>query len=265
MDTFFISHGAPILITDDSNPQRSFLQSWKPSIMQEAPKAILMVSAHWDTESPTVSLIHGANDTIYDFHGLTFPSEIYKLKYPAPGAPDLAQRVKELLNKSGFGPVKEDKTRGLDHAAWVILMLMYPEAKIPVCQLSVQTRKSAEYHYKLGQALSQLRDEGVLIIGSGNATHNFQLLGTKDGPIAQWASDFDAWLKEALIDGRYDDVNNYEEKAPNARLAHPCPDHLFPLHVALGAAGQGAKAELIHHSWTNCAISHASYRFTSAK
>ncbi|KAJ4775724.1 hypothetical protein LUZ62_059981 [Rhynchospora pubera] len=145
MDTFFISHGAPILITDDSNPQRSFLQSWKPSIMQEAPKAILMVSAHWDTESPT-------------------------LKYPAPGAPDLAQRVKELLNKSGFGPVKEDKTRGLDHAAWVILMLMYPDAKIPVCQLSVQTIKSAEYHYKLGQALSQLRDEGVLIIGSGNAT-----------------------------------------------------------------------------------------------
>ncbi|KAJ3691665.1 hypothetical protein LUZ61_020829 [Rhynchospora tenuis] len=241
MDTFFISHNDPMLITDDSNPQRSFMQSWKPSIVQEAPKAILMVSSHWDTDAPTVNLVHGANDTIYDFHA-PFPSEMYKVSDPLRKI-----RLVALTCRMGHPDAN-----------------VYPEANIPVCQLSVHTRKGAEYHYNLGKALGQLRDEGVLIIGSGNATHNFQLLGPKGGPVAKWASDFDTWLKEALIDGRYDDVNNYEEKAPNARMAHPCPDHLFPLQVALGAAGQGAKAELIHHSWTDCAISHASYRFTNA-
>lgn len=126
-----------------------------------------------------------------------------QLEYPAPGAPDLARRVKELLNNSGFGPVKEDKTRGLDHGAWVPLMLMYPEATIPVCQLSVQHEKEAEYHYKLGKALGPLREEGVLIIGSGNATHNLRIIGQEGGPILKWASDFDTWLQESLINGRY--------------------------------------------------------------
>lgn len=227
--------------------------------MQEIPKAILMVSAHWDTDAPTVNLVHGANDTIYDFYG--FPSKMYQLKYPAPGAPDLAQRVKGLLKNSGFGPVKEDKSRGLDHGAWVPLMLMYPEANIPVCQLSVQSSKGAEYHYNLGKALGPLRDDGVLIIGSGNATHNLRSMAPDGGPIAKWASDFDTWLKESVINGRYDDLNNYEKKAPSAKKAHPWPDHLFPLHVALGAAGEGSKGELIHHSWTNGTISYASYRF----
>ncbi|KAF3340975.1 extradiol ring-cleavage dioxygenase [Carex littledalei] len=263
MDTFFISHGVPTIIMDDGIPAGPFLKSWKSSIMQEMPKAILVVSAHWITDEPTVNLIDGANDTIYDFYG--FPSTMDRLEYPAPGAPDLAQRVKELLDNSGFGPVKEDKTRGLDHGAWVPLMLMYPEATIPVCQLSVQHEKEAEYHYKLGKALGPLREEGVLIIGSGNATHNLRIIGQEGGPILKWASDFDTWLQESLINGRYDDVNNYEKKAPSASMAHPWPEHLLPLHVALGAADEGAKAELIHHSWTNCTVSYASYRFTSAK
>lgn len=108
-----------------------------------------------------------------------------------------------LLDNSGFGPVKEEKNRGLDHSAWLILMLMYPEANIPVCQLSIQTRKDAEYHYNLGKALGPLKDEGVLIIGSGNATHNVGALGPMDGPIPKWASDFDTWLKDSLINGRF--------------------------------------------------------------
>jgi 4,5-DOPA dioxygenase extradiol len=128
---------------------------------------------------------------------------LLQLKYPAPGAPDVAQRVKDLLNKSGFGPVKQDKKRGLDHGAWVPLMLMYPEANIPVCQLSVQSGKGGEYHYNLGKALAPLRSEGVLIIGSGNATHNLRAIGRDGVPIAKWASDFDTWLKEALVNGRY--------------------------------------------------------------
>jgi 4,5-DOPA dioxygenase extradiol len=190
---------------------------------------------------------------------------LVQLKYPAPGAPDLAQRVTELLDISGFGPVKQDKTRGLDHGAWVPLMLMYPEANIPVCQLSVQTGKGAEYHYNLGNALKPLRDDGVLIIGSGNVTHNLQALGPNSGPVPKWASDFDTWVKDSLLNERYDDLNNYEEKAPGVKMNHPNPDHFFPLYVALGAAGHKAKAKLIHHSWTDSVISCASYRFTAAK
>ncbi|KAJ4783204.1 hypothetical protein LUZ62_034450 [Rhynchospora pubera] len=261
MDTFFIAHGAVNVVVDETVPVRSFLQSWKSDTMQETPKAILMVSGHWDTDAPTVNLVHGTNDTIHDFNG--FPEFFYQLKYPAPGAPDVAMRVKELLDTSRFGPVKEEKARGLDHAVWVPLMLMYPEANIPVCELSVQTGRSAEYHYNLGKALAPLRDEGVLIIGSGHVTHNLKDRGPTDGPTPKWASDFDTWVKDSLLNGRYDEVNNCE-KVQGYKRNHLKPDHLFPLHVALGAAGKGAKATLIHHSWTDSVISYASYRFTAA-
>ncbi|KAJ8493468.1 hypothetical protein OPV22_015189 [Ensete ventricosum] len=262
METFFLSHGSPTLSIDESLPARSFLKSWRSKVFQAVPRAILIISGHWDTASPTVNVINGHNDTIYDFYG--FPKPMYKLKYPAPGAPSLAKRVRELLQNAGFGQVKEDKTRGLDHGAWVPLMLMYPEADIPVCQLSVQTNKDATYHYNMGKALASLRDEGVLIIGSGSATHNLRIMNWESQHVEKWALDFDTWLTESLINGRYDDVNNYEEKAPNAKKAHPWPDHFYPLHVALGAAGEQAKAELIHSSWSYTALSYSSYRFTTA-
>ncbi|CAL9108050.1 unnamed protein product [Musa textilis] len=263
METFFLSHGSPTLSIDESLPARPFLKSWRSKVLQAAPRAILVVSAHWETAFPTVNVIDGRNDTIHDFYG--FPKPMYQLKYPAPGAPKLAKRVRELLQNAGFCHVKEDKTRGLDHGAWVPLMLMYPAADIPVCQLSVQTEKGATHHYNMGKALTPLRDEGVLIIGSGSATHNLSIALLDDGPIEKWALDFDTWLKESLINRRHDDLNNYEEKAPDARMAHPSPEHLYPLHVALGAAGEKAKSELIHHSWTERTLSYASYRFTTAE
>jgi len=189
---------------------------------------------------------------------------MYQLKYPAPGAPELAKRVKALLMTSGFEKVNEDKARGLDHGAWVPLMLMYPEANIPVCQLSVQPDRDGSYHYNLGRALAPLREEGVLIVGSGSATHNLRAIRqTADGSVASWASEFDTWLKQALLDGRYEDVNKYEEKAPHAKMAHPWPEHFYPLHVAIGAAGDNAKAKLIHHSWSLHTLSYASYSFTA--
>ena len=125
-----------------------------------------------------------------------------QLKYPAPGAPQLARRVKELLLASGLDRVDEDKKRGLDHGAWVPLMLMYPEAQIPVCQLSVQTQRDATYHYNLGRALAPLKDEGVLVIGSGSATHNLRAIGLTGDSVASWANDFDTWLRHALEEGR---------------------------------------------------------------
>lgn len=262
-ETLYISHGSPTLSIDDSLPARHFLKSFTQKVsLSQRPSSILVISAHWETDSPCVNLISGPNDTIYDFYG--FPTPMYQIKYPAPGAPNLARRVQELLQGSGFGKVYVDKKRGLDHGAWVPLMLMYPEADIPVCQLSVQTHKDAHHHFNMGKALAPLKEEGVLIIGSGSATHNLGAL--RQGPtnsVAAWAKQFDTWLKDALLQGRYEDVNNYLDKAPHAKQAQPHPDHFYPLHVAIGASGETSKAELIHHSWSLHALSYASYKFTS--
>ncbi|XP_071915698.1 extradiol ring-cleavage dioxygenase-like isoform X2 [Coffea arabica] len=229
--TFFISHGSPTLSIDESLAARRFLQGFRETVFSQRPKGILVISAHWDTSEPSVNVIHGCHNTIHDFYG--FPRPMYELKYPAPGAPELAKKVKELLKGSGFNYVYEDKKRGLDHGAWVPLMLMYPEADIPVCQLSVQSSQNGTYHYQMGRALASLKNEGYLIVGSGSATHNL----------------------------RYDDIMHYEEKAPHAKTAHPWPEHFYPLHVAMGAAGEKSKAELIHHSWSLSSLSYASYKF----
>ncbi|KAJ8573396.1 hypothetical protein K7X08_009907 [Anisodus acutangulus] len=139
---------------------------------------------------------------------------------------------------------------------------MYPEADISVCQLSVQIKKDGTHHFNIGKALSPLKEKGVLIVGSGSATHNLRAL--RDAPgVASWAMDFDSWLKESLVNGRYEDVNNCMTKAPCAKIAHPYPDYLYPLRVAMGAAGGNAKAELIHHRWSKHALSYASYKFDS--
>ncbi|GAU28463.1 hypothetical protein TSUD_294660 [Trifolium subterraneum] len=243
-DTFYISHGSPTLSIDESFVARKFLQSWKKDVYEEKPKSILVISGHWDTTVPTVNVIQTTNDTICDFNG--FPKPMYQLKYPAPGAPHLAKRVKELLNKSGFNRVNDDKKRGLDHGAWVPLMLMYPEADIPVCQLSVQSNLDGTYHYNIGKALAPLKNEEYMVLTSfenrfANATSRLMV----------------------STHPRYEDVNHYEQKAPHARKAHPNPDHFFPLHVAIGAAGENSKAKLIHSSIEMSTISYASYQFTS--
>ncbi|KAJ8769188.1 hypothetical protein K2173_000963 [Erythroxylum novogranatense] len=257
-DTFYLSHGSPMLSIDGSIEARSFFQSWQDQVLKERPSSILVISGHWDTDEPFVNVVQ-QNDTIYDFYG--FPKPMYKLKYTPPGAPQLAKRVKELLVASGFKTVHEDTKRGVDHGAWVPLMLMYPEADIPVCQLSVQSHKDATYHYNMGRALAPLKDEGVLIIGSGSATHNLRAMQPRGTPTASWAMEFDTWLKNALLDGRYEDVNEYKTKAPYAKQAQPWPDHFYPLHVAIGAAGENSKAKLVHHSWDHGTLSYASYQF----
>ncbi|MED6203766.1 hypothetical protein PIB30_002533 [Stylosanthes scabra] len=258
-NTFYISHGSPTLAIDESIEIRKVLKSWK-QIFPHKPSAILLISGHWDTAVPSVNVVQ-RNETIYDFYG--FPKSMYQIKYPAPGAPELAKRVKELLQKSGFGRVDEDKRRGLDHGAWVPLSLMYPEADIPVCQLSVQSDKDGTHHYNMGKALAPLKDEGVLIIGSGSAVHNLRELGGHSGNTAvPWALEFDNWLKRALLEGRYEDVNNWDKKAPHAKRAHPWPDHFYPLHVAIGAAGGNPKTQLIHSNIELGSLSYSSFQFT---
>ncbi|KAK9057355.1 hypothetical protein SSX86_022190 [Deinandra increscens subsp. villosa] len=262
-NTFYISHGPPSLpIEERCIHLKNFLKSFQEKVFSQRPSSILLISGHWETSYPTVNVVSdGPSDTIYDFEG--FPEAMYQFKYPAPGAPELAKRVKELLVSSGFERVDEDNKRGLDHGAWVPLMQMYPEGDIPVCQLSIQTDRDATYHYNMGKALAPLKDQGVLIVGSGGTTHNLEMLSETATSVQPWAQEFDTWLKEALIDGRYEDVNNYKEKAPHATLAHPSPDHFYPLHVAMGAAGAYSKAQLIHHSWGWSSLSYSSYKFTS--
>ncbi|XP_065876042.1 extradiol ring-cleavage dioxygenase [Euphorbia lathyris] len=262
-ETYYLSHGSPMMSIDESIPARQFFQSWRNDICTETPKAILMISGHWDTRDPSVNVV-SRNETIYDFYG--FPDPMYKLKYTPPGAPELAKRVKELLIESGFKRVQEDSKRGLDHGAWVPMMFMYPDADIPVCQLSIQSEKDGSYHYNMGRALAPLKEEGVLIIGSGATTHNLRALQSHHaGSTPSWAVEFDTWLRDALLQGRYDDVNQFYEKAPHGKMAHPWPDHFYPLHVAMGAAGENAKAKQIHQSWSNGSLSYSSYQFTADK
>ncbi|CAN7056163.1 unnamed protein product [Brassica oleracea var. botrytis] len=260
----FIAWISQVESIDDTLEARQFFKSWSEKVLQHKPKSILIISAHWDTEFPTVNTVL-RNSTIYYFNG--FPDPMYELKYEAPGAIELGKKVKDLLmGAGGMKRVDEDTERGLDHGAWVPLMLMYPDADIPVCQLSVQSSQTGTYHYSMGKALAPLKEEGVLIIGSGSATHNLKKLdfSIPNGSPVPWALEFDHWLRDSLLQGRYGDVNEWEEKAPNAKMAHPWPEHLYPLHVAMGAAGDDAKAEQIHTSWQLGTVSYSSYSFTSS-
>nr|QED21490.1 DODA [Spergularia marina] len=259
-ETFFISHGTPRMTVEESKPARHFFQRWREDVYSKTPKSILIVSAHWETQLPAVTAAV-QSDLIYDFYG--FPARMYQFKYPALGSPDLAKRVQELLSATGFKSVHMDEKRGLDHGAWVPLMFMYPEADIPVCQLSVQSHLDGKYHFDMGRALAPLKEEGVLIIGSRSATHPSNATSHCNDGVAPWAAEFDEWLETALTNGRYEDVNNYDTKAPNWKTAHPSPEHFYPLHVAMGAAGENSMAELIHNSWDHGTMSYGSYKFTS--
>ncbi|XP_002984954.2 extradiol ring-cleavage dioxygenase [Selaginella moellendorffii] len=255
MDVFYVSHGSPMLPFEEI-PARDFFKGMA-KLVKHKPKAILMVSGHWETRDPMVSTT-ARNPTIHDFYG--FPRELYELKYEAPGAPDVARRAKQLLQDAGFKQAGEDPKRGLDHGAWVPLWLAFPDADIPVFQLSLQSHKDAAYHYRLGRALTPLTREGVLIIGSGTTTHNLRhMLPT----VPDWGKAFDDWLYDCLIHQRYDEVTQFMDKAPYAKLNHPTPDHFLPLLVALGAAGEGATAQAIHRSWHG-SFSMASYVFKPA-
>jgi 4,5-DOPA dioxygenase extradiol len=251
LPALYVSHGAPTLPLDDV-PARDFLAGLGTRLPR--PKAIVCVSAHWDTEAPALNAV-AVNDTIHDFTG--FPESLYRLRYPAPGAPDLAQRVQALL-----GPTATlDTARGLDHGAWVPLLLMYPKADIPVVQLSVQSNRSAADHIALGRALAPLREEDVLIVGSGGFVHNLRRLdrGGHNGPEPAWSARFSDWVHGALTERRDDDLANYRRLAPDAAMAQPSEEHFFPLLVAYGA-GQGAVSRL-HRSATFGALRMDAYAF----
>lgn len=252
----FVSHGSPTLPLE-RGATVDFLRALGGKLGQ--PGAILAVSAHWDTARPAVSAVERP-ETIYDFYG--FPPELYRLRYPAPGAPELGRRVARLLEEKGLR-TDVDPARGLDHGTWTPLYHMYPRADIPVTQLSIQSRLGPAHHVRLGEALGPLRDEGVLILASGGATHNLRELSYQRGnPVPQpWVVEFNEWLADAVLSGRREDLISYRGKAPHAVRNHPTDEHLIPLFVALGAGDPGGATQRLHSSIESGVISMDAYRF----
>ncbi|MDJ0948983.1 MAG: class III extradiol ring-cleavage dioxygenase [Alphaproteobacteria bacterium] len=255
LPSLFITHGAPTLVLDPC-PAGDFLRGLTAGI--DRPRAILCVSAHWEESSPTATGT-AAPETIHDFFG--FPEEMYALSYPAPGAPELAQRVLDLLGQAGLGG-RMEPLRGLDHGAWVPLSLAWPAADIPVVQLSVQTALGPAHHLALGQALAPLKQDGVLILASGSATHNLRdWHGHRlDGPPADYAAAFADWLDEAVLQDDRGALVDYLSTAPEAQRNHPTPEHFLPLFVALGAGLPGT-ARKLHGSYTYGVFYMGAYAF----
>jgi 4,5-DOPA dioxygenase extradiol len=248
LPAIFLSHGAPTLPLEDV-PARHFLEGLGDRLLQR-PKAILVISAHWETEQPAMNAVD-TNATIHDFYG--FPPALYEISYPAPGSRDLAERVAALLAAGGLTTLA-DPLRGLDHGAWGPLQLVYPKADIPVVQLSVQTTLGPEHHLNLGRLLAPLRAEGVLIVGSGSFTHDLssfrQYRDAIAAPEPDWVKAFADWMSEALEAGRTEDLLRYRTLAPEAAHNHPTEEHLLPLFVAMGAGEGGAPARHLHASAT---------------
>ncbi len=227
MPALFVAHGSPFLL--DDRGWVGELRQWAGRV--ERPAGILMLSAHWEQRPITI----GATTPVpllYDFYG--FPARYYQARYAAPGAPALATRVRQLLSPTR--PVHDDPARGLDHGAYVPLLAMYPDADIPVLQVSLPSLDPAAM-FELGRALAPLRDERVLIVGSGFLTHNLGAVDfAADAPVPAWAAEFDAWAGDALARQDVDAMLDYRRRAPGVRLALPTHEHFVPALAALGAA-----------------------------
>lgn len=240
LPSLFLSHGSPMLAVEDS-PTGRFLDHLGGQLPR--PRAILVASAHYMAATPSVTAAP-APETIHDFGG--FPAPLYEIQYPAHGAPELATRIARLLTEAGFD-AREDASSGIDHGTWVPLRRMYPQADIPVVALSVNPRGTAEWHYRLGRALAPLRAEGVLIVGSGGFSHNLRALAWGDAGATEfpWVRAFTDPLREKLLAGDIDGALDWQS-LPEALRNHPTQEHLYPLYVALGAGGEGARGRLLH-------------------
>ena len=254
MPTLFISHGAPMLAVEPGEAGAA-LAALGRSLPR--PKGIVMVSAHWETRAPMVSTAERP-ETIHDFGG--FPDELYRIRYPAPGAPELARRVKQVLDAAGL-PAGLDPARGLDHGAWVPLLYLYPDADVPVTQLSIQSHLSPVHHYRLGEALRPLLDEDVLVIASGSLTHNLREFRARSGRVEPYVRAFQDWMKRSIEAKDVAAVLDYRRLAPEAVRAHPTDEHLLPLFVALGAAGACANAQRLTDEVTFGVIAMDAYLF----
>jgi len=262
LPTYFISHGGgpwPWLKAQMPGVYDKLEASLKDMARQfgTAPKAVLVVSGHWEERDFTV-MSSPEPPMIYDYSG--FPEFTYRIKYPAPGSPEVARHVQELLRGAGFSAQADDR-RGFDHGTFAPLAAIYPEADVPVLQLSIRSDYDVDAHLAAGRALAPLRDEGVLIVGSGLSYHNLRRFGDAGQHPSR---EFDAWLTSAVC-GTVSEERNRKlrdwAQGPSARLAHPVEDHLIPLMVAVGAAEEEAGERVYHEDSFFGALSVSSYRF----
>jgi 4,5-DOPA dioxygenase extradiol len=245
LPTLFISHGSPMHALEAGRAGAAWAALGREL---PRPKALLIASAHWESEWPM--LVTGQRpETIHDFGG--FPRQLYELRYAAAGAPDVAQHAVDLIRAAGI-TANGNGCRGLDHGAWVPLLHMYPQADVPVVQISLQPRLGAAHHLRLGEVLAPLRAEGVLIVGSGHLTHNLHewiaiarrnQMQPAEVAVEPYVQQFRDWVDRVLRSGDRTSLGRWQELAPHARRAHPTDEHFLPLPFAFGAAGPAPQIE----------------------
>lgn len=249
LPALFVGHGSPMNAIEDGE----FRRGWQEAARSiPRPAVILCVSAHWQTRGVAVTAAESP-ETIHDFAG--FPQRLFEVRYPAPGSPSLARRAAELL---GAHHVRLDPRRGLDHGSWSVLSAFYPEADIPVVQLSLDTQKPPSFHLELGRKLAPLREEGVLLLGSGDIVHNLQLIEFDNPEAFDWAIQFNEEVKRRIVDGRLDDLREPEALGEGANLSVPTPEHYLPLLYALGAKAEGEPVRFFNDRVTMGSISMTS-------
>jgi 4,5-DOPA dioxygenase extradiol len=252
--SIFISHGSPMHALQPGAAG----EAWKAIAERlPRPKAILIASAHWETNLP---MLTGSDkpETVHDFYN--FPEPLYRLRYPAPGAPAVAKRAQALLKDAGF-TAGIDGCRGLDHGAWSPLLYMYPDADVPVVQISIQPALGPRHHVGLGKAFRPLTKEDILIVGSGHMTHNLRDWARGQGQPAAYAREFQAWVLEKLKEKDVDSLVDYRSRSPHGVRAHPTDEHFLPLFFALGAASERAKPERVYDAIDSGVLAMDAYLF----
>jgi len=256
-NVLFVPHGSPMFALQ---PGAAGSAMSDVAARLTAPRAIVVVSPHWETAVPTVGTATRL-ETIHDFGG--FDARLFQIQYPATGCPEAAQQVVQALQASGL-PVDTDANRGLDHGAWVPLRQMFPDADVPVVPLSVQHHSGPVHAYRVGQALAPLAEQGFLIVASGNVTHNlrdWQIISMTGQPTPDYVQQFADWIHAQMIGGQADALLNYRQTQTAGSRAHPRDEHLLPLFTALGAAGPGAQPQAFYRGIYDHVIAMDGYTF----
>ncbi|MBM7647412.1 4,5-DOPA dioxygenase extradiol [Bacillus ectoiniformans] len=251
--SLFLAHGSPMLALEQ-NEYTDFLGSLGQKIK---PKAIVLFTAHWESEQTIMSYRDDTYETIYDFGG--FPDELYSVEYPAAGSKKIANIVMNQLESQGIS-VELNETRGLDHGSWTLLSRMYPKADIPVVQMSINPYLPAEEQFKLGRSLRALGEKDILVIGSGVTVHNLRVLKWGETEPESWATEFDDWLIERMEQGDTESLFQWDTLAPHAQLAVPRAEHFVPLFIAMGS-GNEARGTVIHRGYQYGNLSYLCMRF----
>lgn len=254
MPALFIGHGSPMNALANSAYTQSLQQMGQ---RWPAPQAIVVISAHWQTQGTWVTAML-APKTIHDFYG--FPQALFDITYPAPGNPELALEIQKSVSSTTIQ--LESRAWGLDHGAWAVLLHMYPDAKIPIVQLSMDSRLGPEGYYRIGQELKFLREKGVMILGSGNVVHNLRKINwQEDAPAFVWAIEFDEWIKKKITERDHDSLLQAAQVSEAARWSVPTTEHLDPLFFVLGASDPSDRLKFEFEQLQNASISMRSWSY----